>query len=998
MKIYKNFHLHKNTILVRELKDGIVSKYKIPLKPSYYFVTDKPSQYKSIYGDNLIKMDFNNSFEAKEWADMYKTQQNKIFGFPHSEYIKIHELFPGDLSKQFNINDFNVSIIDIETQAEGRVYPLSYQMKVKNKITDEISTLTVYDFEHRDTSKYLVMQSNDWVEYNTSIYYPKGAWPDHESANEEINLISLSIKGPSNKKNKGFFIKTFGTKDVVLDAEDAKDTEYVNCSNEKELLKEFVEYWTTLDIDFVSGWNCIPVTQSVWLQDKITTMGNLSNKDRNLYDSLLVTKFPTTKKEEVITTLSNGKVIKSSKDHIFPYVIKDKSSYVQNIYDLPRYEGTIESISKISTDKEVYFINALHDNKNNDLTFRKLITNNLDLLTNNGLDICVRTTTITRILSKVYASDISSSKKKSLFNYSNLINYIDKEVIINEINKMNNLLVRRMDGTAYVDIDLNKIISSDDMWFTGLWYTDGTNSYKTEITITNTNKELMYKLASYLNKDIPNSREYKTKPNAKPYYSIITNLNSTYAILLKPFIYDSCNIKSKKDINIELLSQLSYNQFMAFMAGCIDGDGSIRNYDNGKKGYTLCNYNNNIEKFHELLEWNGIYCSMSDNLVSFKAYLPCISHSGKIADSSSIYSYSSDIAKSKNISKQILPLEYYSRLKNIDFTDNLVEMADIQTNTHYFYTKGTLTHNCTAFDMPYLIKRIVHVLGDEYVKNLSPWKIINTKKTKNDYGKEITLFDIVGISQLDFLLLYKKFSQNEAENYKLDYIANLELDDKKVEYDCSFRELYTKHYDLFTKYNIHDVRLVGLLEKKLGFIALACTMLYRAKVTAPDVFTTVRIWDVIITNYTADRNIFVPAFLSDNSSAGSYGGGYVKDPIVGFYKWLLSIDATSLYPSIERTLNTSPETILNSSEFIKITPLDILNNTPLYLSAVDNAKQKNASLAANGALFSNEKQGIIPALNEMYFNERVVEKSLGKQYEKAASKISKILESRGVSV
>lgn len=560
MKIYKNFHLHKNTILVRELKDGIVSKYKIPLKPSYYFVTDKPSQYKSIYGDNLIKMDFNNSFEAKEWADMYKTQKDKIFGFPHGEYIKIHELFPGDLSKQFNINDFNVSIIDIETQAEGRVYPLSYQLKVKNKITDEISTLTVYDFEQRDTSKYLVMQSNDWVEYNASIYYPKGAWPDHESANEEINLISLSIKGPSNKKNKGFFIKTFGTKDVVLDVEDAKDTEYVNCSNEKELLKEFVEYWSTLDIDFLSGWNS------------------------------------------------------------------------------------------------------------------------------------------------------------------------------------------------------------------------------------------------------------------------------------------------------------------------------------------------------------------------------------------------------------------------------------------------------TSFDMPYLIKRIVHVFGEEYAKNLSPWKIINTKKTKNDYGKEITLFDIVGISQLDFLLLYKKFSQNEAENYKLDYIANLELDDKKVEYDCSFRELYTKHYDLFTKYNIHDVRLVGLLEKKLGFIALACTMLYRAKVTAPDVFTTVRIWDVIITNYTADRNIFVPAFLSDNSSAGSYGGGYVKDPIVGFFKWLLSIDATSLYPSIERTLNTSPETILNSSEFIKITPLDILNNTPLYLSAVDNAKQKNASLAANGALFSNEKQGIIPALNEMYFNERVVEKSLGKQYEKAASKISKILESRGVSV
>lgn len=564
MKIYKNFYLYKNTLLVRELNDGIVSKYKLPIKPSYYFVTDKPSKFKSIYGDNLIKLDFENQYEAREWLETYKTQKKNIFGFPHHEYIQINELYPGDLSKVFNIKNFNVSVVDIETKAEGRVYPLTFMLSTKNTITGTIDKMSVKDFERRinegSAENLLVMQEEDWVKYENSIYYPPGGWPDHELANEEINLISLSIKGPSNKHNNDFFIKTFGTKDVKLDEEDSKDTEYVYCTDEHELLKLFVEYWMTLDIDIISGWN------------------------------------------------------------------------------------------------------------------------------------------------------------------------------------------------------------------------------------------------------------------------------------------------------------------------------------------------------------------------------------------------------SQN------------------------------------------------FDLPYIIKRITQVLGEDYVKNLSPWRLVIPKTSKNDYGKEVTTFDIVGINSFDFLELYKKFSANESESYKLDYVALSELNDKKVEYDCSFRDLYTKYYELFTKYNIHDVRLVSKLEKKLGFIALACTMLYRAKVTSQDVFTTVRTWDVIITNYALTLNKYVPTYLSDNSGAGSYGGGYVKDPLVGFYKWLLSIDATSLYPSIERTLNTSPETILSVSDFIKITPNDILNETPLYKAAKENAKQKNASLAANGALFSNEFQGIIPALNEKYFNERVIEKSLGKKYEKAAASISSILAARGVNI
>lgn len=1002
MKIYKNFYLYKNTLLVRELNDGIVSKYKLPIKPSYYFVTDKPSKFKSIYGDNLIKLDFENQYEAREWLETYKTQKKNIFGFPHHEYIQINELYPGDLSKVFNIKNFNVSVVDIETKAEGRVYPLTFMLSTKNTITGTIDKMSVKDFERRinegSAENLLVMQEEDWVKYENSIYYPPGGWPDHELANEEINLISLSIKGPSNKHNNDFFIKTFGTKDVKLDEEDSKDTEYVYCTDEHELLKLFVEYWMTLDIDIISGWNCIPTSQSVWLQNKITNIGSINIKHRNLHNALLENVYPKTFKKEVITSLSGGKKISSSSEHIFPYVVKDKNTYISSLDKLPIYEDTIANINKLLDEKDVFLINSLRKNTNEDLTYKSLIINNLEILDSLGIDINVKTPRITSLVSKELGVSTSYMKKRTIFNFNYIKNFIDIETIKYEISNMSYIDIKLQNKVQYITVSLDDVISVDDLWFCGLWFTDGTNSYKSEITISNTDKSLIEKLSKYLFISTPAEKYYTgEKSHCKPYYEIRTFLNSNNNLLLKSFIYESCNEKSKKKINIELLSQLSYNQFIAFMSGCIDGDGSKKTMYNNKFGYNLCNFNDCVSDFAELLEWNGIYSTCSENLVNFKVFLPYISHSNKKVAEEDIYVYETP-TKSKQINKQIFDDCYYSKIKNIEFTDNVVEMIDIQTNTHYFYTKGTKTHNCNNFDLPYIIKRITQVLGEDYVKNLSPWRLVIPKTSKNDYGKEVTTFDIVGINSFDFLELYKKFSANESESYKLDYVALSELNDKKVEYDCSFRDLYTKYYELFTKYNIHDVRLVGKLEKKLGFIALACTMLYRAKVTAQDVFTTVRIWDVIITNYALTLNKYVPTYLSDNSGAGSYGGGYVKDPLVGFYKWLLSIDATSLYPSIERTLNTSPETILAVSDFIKITPNDILNETPLYKAAKENAKQKNASLAANGALFSNEFQGIIPALNEKYFNERVIEKSLGKKYEKAAASISSILAARGVNI
>lgn len=302
----------------------------------------------------------------------------------------------------------------------------------------------------------------------------------------------------------------------------------------------------------------------------------------------------------------------------------------------------------------------------------------------------------------------------------------------------------------------------------------------------------------------------------------------------------------------------------------------------------------------------------------------------------------------------------------------------------------------SSFDLVYIINRMNMIIGEDLTKTLSPFGVINQKMIKMRFGTENLQYQILGIDNLDYMEVYRKFQQKQRESYKLDYIAEVELKDNKIAFDGTFKEFYDNHYQLFVDYNIHDVRLVMKLEDKLGYIAQAYNMAYQAKANACDVFGTVRIWDVLIANRLAGRNVHVPYYSPPKEYGEKYGGGYVKDPAVGVYEYVASIDATSLYPSNMRAKNTSPETLLNPMLFTRITPDDVLYKTDAYKQAIEVAKKHNAVLTPNGAMFSKEKQGIIPELAEYFFNQRVVEKNKGKKYASACENIDRILKSRGV--
>ena len=272
--------------------------------------------------------------------------------------------------------------------------------------------------------------------------------------------------------------------------------------------------------------------------------------------------------------------------------------------------------------------------------------------------------------------------------------------------------------------------------------------------------------------------------------------------------------------------------------------------------------------------------------------------------------------------------------------------------------------NTRFFDIPYLHNRILKLLGEQFSKRLSPWGMIERREITKQ-GRTQVAYELKGISNMDYLELFIKFgySYGAQESYKLDHIANVVLGEKKLSYEeyGSIYSLYKNDFQKFIDYNIKDVELVDRLEDKMGLITLAMTIAYKAGVNYSDTFGTTAIWDTIIYRKLTDNKMVVP--FSEDKTKTNYPGGFVKDPLVGIHDNVVSFDLNSLYPSIIMQYNMSPETIADG----EVTKVDI----EAVLTKSQNIDNKGKALAANGQYFRTEKQGILPAIIDDMYNERV---------------------------
>jgi len=352
--------------------------------------------------------------------------------------------------------------------------------------------------------------------------------------------------------------------------------------------------------------------------------------------------------------------------------------------------------------------------------------------------------------------------------------------------------------------------------------------------------------------------------------------------------------------------------------------------------------------------------------------------------------------------------------------------------------------NSEGYDIPYTIRRMIQVLGKSYIRELCLWNRYPKEKYMVKYGKEQLTYELFGRIHLDYLELYRKYTYHEMHSYSLDAISEYELGRKKVEYEGTLDQLYNEDYYKFIEYNREDVMLIADMDKKLKFIDLANVIAHDNTVTIQKTMGAVAVTEQAIVNEAHRRGMVVPDRKArdwdtededdlepadmDNEQLAEFlakeraAGAFVAQPKTGIQKWVAGIDLNSLYPSVIRALNMSPETIaaqirqdytekmiteriiegkrtqgkgfgapqawedtFSSEEFRfmqekdKVTPLilDIeedgqaLDMTGAEIhNLIFHTPELKWAMSANGTVFKQDVQGIIPSLLERWYAER----------------------------
>jgi DNA polymerase elongation subunit (family B) len=301
---------------------------------------------------------------------------------------------------------------------------------------------------------------------------------------------------------------------------------------------------------------------------------------------------------------------------------------------------------------------------------------------------------------------------------------------------------------------------------------------------------------------------------------------------------------------------------------------------------------------------------------------------------------------------------YYIQCKNeVDLLEKFLlswENLDVDVVTGW---------NTEFFDIPYLVHRISKLLSEESSKRLSPWNRIR-QYTVNMGVKTSIGYEITGIASLDYLAVYRKFQLAPRDSYRLDNIVEIELGEKKLDYSehGNLHNLYREDYQKFIEYNIRDVDLIFMLEERLGYINQIFALAYDSGTNFNDGLSTLTNWDTIIHNYLMDSHTVVP-HEKPRQVDHTIEGGYVKPPIVGMHKWVMSFDLNSLYPHLIMQYNISPDTRIESipelDNLSRRASVDSLLNQELDTSLLENY---DVTMTPNGKFYSKKNRGFLSEL------------------------------------
>jgi len=270
--------------------------------------------------------------------------------------------------------------------------------------------------------------------------------------------------------------------------------------------------------------------------------------------------------------------------------------------------------------------------------------------------------------------------------------------------------------------------------------------------------------------------------------------------------------------------------------------------------------------------------------------------------------------------------------------------------------------NSIAFDLWYIFNRMPKLDLDPNSLSVFSEFLVDGKKY---------LCRIIGSVAIDQEYIYRKFTFNKKENYKLGFIANLELKKTKVELPLPFNEMYWKMLNKTIEYNINDTVLLKELEAKLKHISLR-NELRTVCHTSFDGVSPSSLIDSLVTSYLRNKNL-ASKNASPPSGKDDYAGAFVFEPVPNIYNDVVDFDFKSLYPSLIITYNIginnfvlkfkdykmgydftyNPKALPEKIEIVYDPTFENKDMTCTYEELLKKVKEYNLVHTINGCFFKN---------------------------------------------
>ena len=259
--------------------------------------------------------------------------------------------------------------------------------------------------------------------------------------------------------------------------------------------------------------------------------------------------------------------------------------------------------------------------------------------------------------------------------------------------------------------------------------------------------------------------------------------------------------------------------------------------------------------------------------------------------------------------------------------------------------------NWDGFDWPYLYNRAMRL-------NIDP--AISSPARKLVGKKNIPMHKLM----VDYLDVYKKWDKTVSvkENNSLDFVSKAVLGLNKIKYSGTLQDLYEQDFEEYIFYNAVDTRLVQLIHEKIQTMQTFMTLANITGVEAHKAFSPIWMAESVMAREFYLRGKVFPKVEGDRKSREAYEGAFVFKPIPGMYEYVGAFDFASLYPSIMRQWNISPESYIHNT--------------------TEDVDPKKFIKTSSGAVFKNDEDSVFRTILANYYGKRKDAKKEMQQLEK----------------